>query len=720
MPNIKLTDQFGLDVDAQPAPYSALLKYLKQIPSLRLDSVDVNKLGGLTLDEPAIQSFSTGVSFANPVSLGDGGTTLSVAAGAHGSIQLIHDADGLPGHDDAVEMPPDTCYVSFGIEATASADVSGAAGPLQFGASPSTRLEAASYSRFPLKSGVTLRQAVGQTVGGFSIPLRAADLTGLPAGHIVRVAVSGRLELSGSAELLAASNPLASASLPAPLPAVAVSAGGSATVGVSCELEADYEVVARMLDTGAIRLGWYHKHAAGVTVRAKVSEGISAGIGGTDLFSQIVRAISADPQADLDELANAGVPDGQASDIQAAVRAATCRNLEIAIAGELSSGSSRAATFLYEIVPAALTGESRLAVEQALRGDLAGLHAPGLPGVACVRSIWESVRKRGVELQVNLLGILNYRSVAALSLEGRVLYEPATGALVITDRATAERIQSAQVNFGADSQKLRHVLAESFFITAAYHGTKQLAGSPALRCSHNFFELQNTTSRGDMRRKLRTGVALGLLSGDQAELPADIADFGRTLFAVSTDYDQDLMSRMFLDAGGTPLPREWYETVGRNAIQFLVQASDDDAVRRRPAIEDELWRRMQDLGQPGFAALLPGIPAPLIGAITADYSTIQWWADAMHGTAQQLAAIRQWQAGNPTATSENPGFQKLRQDLAAHLRRVAATTREEFGQPWGLIAMNQLVGRRSGAKIMITGPKLARNERRALAAVTAP
>lgn len=720
MPSIKLTDQFGFDVDAQPAPSSALLKYFQQLPSLRFETLDLNKVGGLTLDEPAIRSLSTGVSFQNPVDLGDGAPALSVAAGAHASIHLISDAADLPGYDEAVEVPLDSCYVSFGIEATASANVSAAAGGLHFGASPSTKVEVVSYSRFPLKTGVTLLQAVQQTVAGLCIPGNSGDVADLPAGQIARVTVSGKLTLSGSTDLLATTNPLASASLPAPLPAVSVSAGGSVTVGVSCEIEAEYEIVARRLDTGVVRLGWYHKRATEMAVHAKASEGLSAGLGGTDLFSQVVRAISADAQADLNELASAGVPDGQAADIQGAVKAATSRKLEIAIAGEFSATASHAATFLYDIVPAALTEESRKALNQALRGDLTGLHAPVLPGVSCVRSIWHNIRKRGLDLDVNLLGILNYRSVATLSLEGKVLYEPATGSLVISDRATAERIQSTQVNFGADTEKLRHVLAESFLVTAAYHSAKQLAETPSLRCSHSFFELQNTTSRGDMACKLRTGVALGLLSRGEAELPPEIADFGRTLFDVSTDYDEDLVNRMFLDANDAPLAREWYETAGRVAIQFLVQATDDDAVRRQPAIDNVLWSRMKDVGQPGFAVLFAGVPAPFVGAITADCSTIQWWADAMHRTGQEIAGIRLWLARNATATLEDPAFQKLRQDLAGYLRQVAANTREEFGQPWGLIAMNQLASQRAGAKILITGPKLVRNKRRTLAAVAGP
>ncbi len=717
MPTIALTDKLGLDIDGQLAPTAALLQYVRQVPSLRFDDLDLKKLGGLTLDQPAIQSLATGVSFQNPVDFAGG--TFTASAGVHGSIKVTCDADDLPGRDGSMEVPAGDCYFSFGIEAAVSAGVSLTSGKLQFGAKPSTELQAECYSRFPLKAGVTLLEALQQTVAGFSLPRNSRDLGSLAAGQITRVVVKGKLSLSGNADLLAITNPLASASLPAPLPVVSVKAGGSATIGVSCAIETDYEIVARRLEGGAVRLGWYHKSGTDVKVSAQVSEGLSASFGTTDLLSKIVRAISADPQADLEELANAGVPAGQAAAIQSAVQAATSRKLEIAMAAEFSASASRSANFLYDIIPFALTKDSQLAVDQALCGDLTALHAGALPGITCVRSVWDNVRTRGLELDVNLLGILNYRSIATLSVEGKVLCEPATGALVITDQATATRIQSTQVNWGADTQKLRHVLAESFLITAAYHGAKVMSGA-TLRCSHSFFELQNSTSHGDMLRKLQTGVALGLLSQDEAKLPEGASAFGRTLFVASADYDDALVQGMFLDANGVPLSQETYETVGRNAIQFLVQPDDDDAIRRQPTIDDDLWRRMKEEGQPGFAGLFPGVSAAFLGAITADYSTIQWWADAMRNTAQHLAAFHLWTAQHPAPAVGDPEFQKLREDLAKHLGQVAADTREEFGQPWGLIAMNQLAGRRSGGKILITGPTLVVNKRRAQAAVTGP
>jgi hypothetical protein len=150
-----------------------------------------------------------------------------------------------------------------------------------------------------------------------------------------------------------------------------------------------------------------------------------------------------------------------------------------------------------------------------------------------------------------------------------------------------------------------------------------------------------------------------------------------------------------------------------------VKDGDEDAVRRRPAIDDPLWADMKKKGQPGFAGLFPGVSAPLLQDIVADYSTIIWWADAMTGAAQRLAAIRQWFVANPSASIDDAEFQKLRSNLADHLKQVAATTTEEFGKPWGLLAMNEAANRRPGATITIAGPKLVRAKERSLAVVAA-
>jgi len=683
MPAIPITDQFGIALDAQPANTSALLTYLKQIPSLKLESLDLTKIAGLTLDQPAVRNISTGISFGQPIDVGKDAPKLSIAAGVSGSLKFGDDA---------------SCSLS--IEATASAKLSEASGVLSFGAAPSTKIEITSTSHFPRNSGVTLAQAVRDTVDQFTIPAAASDLKGMAAGQRCEVSVNGKLRFSGSANLLAVTNPLAAVTLPSPLPGVSVKAAGNVSVGVSCTLETEFAVSATKMDTGFVRLGWRRKKASQVTVSASASEGIDAQIGSTELFTKIIGAISKDPEADLKELTSAGLSADQSAEIQQAVKAAVERKLEISVQAAFTASDTQTTAFDYDLDPAQWDDASQHAIDAALAGDLSFLHAGALSGVTCVRSIWDDVRKRSLELDVNLLGIFNFRSVSSLALEGKVLVEPVSGALTITDTATADRIRSTQVNFGADTQKLRSVLAESFLLTAAYHGSNHELSAPTLRCSHSYFDLQNSTSVSEMWAKLHTGIGLGLLTLADVMLPKDVADFGRTLFLASADYDDRLVRSMFLDSTGTALPVELYERMGRMALQFVVMPGDDDEARLKPASDDILWKRMKEAGPTMIPSLFVFFAEPIQRAIVSDYLTIRWWADAMSKTAQLLESR--------STTHEQ---------LAAHLLDVAKTTREEFGQPWGLIAMNLLVQPQGGARMVLTGPILALEKQRDLAAV---
>jgi hypothetical protein len=224
--------------------------------------------------------------------------------------------------------------------------------------------------------------------------------------------------------------------------------------------------------------------------------------------------------------------------------------------------------FLFEVDLAALATSSRQAIDQALRGDLSALHASALPGIALSQSVWEKTRSSHIQLTVNLLGILNFGTISTLASSGAVLAEPATGALVVTDKATANRIRSTAVNFGADTEKLRHVMAESFLITAVYQGLQRQVGAPALTCYHDFFELQQDTTPTRMAQELHIGSALGLFAPADAVPPAGIADFGCTLVRAVVTYDAHNAEALFLAPGGQRLPAGLYEDMGRGAIQF--------------------------------------------------------------------------------------------------------------------------------------------------------
>ena len=720
MATIQLTDDLGLDAEVTPAPFSALLQYFQQLPALRLNNAEFSKAAGLTLDQPALTAISSGLSFDKSVTAGPGATAISVSAGAHGSLELIQRTPAVIALQDVysgdIAIAAGTCYVAFGVQASVGVTDGSDSGMLQFGIGPGETVDIKNYQSFPLQRGITLLDAVEETVGNFIIPARSGDLASLPDGCVATVTGTGSLKLSGTANLLAVANPLASVELPASLPALSVTAGGAVQVGATLDLRCTFQVCARKMAPGRVRLGWYRQNVSEFSIDATVSEGISAGFGTTDLFSSIIGVISSSASADLTELQNAGLSPAQIQAIQDAVKAAVNRKLELALSAEIGAKESGSGMFVYDIDMSALTPDSRQALDLALRGNLTGLHTGSLPGVTPVQSAWEKARSSRIRLDVNLLGVLNVGSISALTSTGEVMVEPATGSLVIADKATAERISSTAVNFGADTEKLRHVMAVSFLLTATYQGLERQVGGPALTCSHDFFNLENDTNRDGMAHELRVGSALGLFTGDDTALPSGLDDFGRTVIHASTGYDSALAETLFLDSGGQPVPQGAYENAGRAAVQLLVAEGDDDAARRVPAIDDDLWNRMKAQGQPGFAGLFPKASTPLLGAITADYSAIIWWAEAMVGAGQLLAAIRKWFGQHPSTSPDNPEFQGLRQALASHLKSVTAKTSELYGEPWGLVAMDQASGRKASATILIAGPKLVRTKQRAITA----
>ncbi len=723
MATIKITDELGFQVDANVAPSSALLKYFKALPTLVVQHANLSQVGGATLDEPAVRSLKTGLGFRDKVDLGSGAPEVSIQAGVHGSFALISRSPGSSAlfspdpYGDDIEIPEGTCFVGVKIEGSTGADVSSRSGSLTFGVNPSASLEFANYRNFALHAGTTLTGAIGEVIGGFIIPAHADDLASIPSQTVVTVTGKGSLQLSVTADLLATTNPLLTAALPGPIPTPSIKAGGSVRVGASYEIAGEYQVRAEALGDGIVRLGWFRSKSTQFTVMVNASGGIGAGFGDTDLFGTVLKAISSNPAADRSELVNAGAGDAQIKAIQSAVAAAVQRKLELAVSTEISALREGDAAFLYDINPAALTDQSRGALDRALASDLSDLHATTpLPGITCVHSIWTHIRQESLTLKVNLLGIYNFISISKLVRAGTVLFEPVTGALVMSDEETSTRIRAGQVNFGADPDKLRRVLAETFLITAAYKGTVKTAGPISLSCSHTFFSLQDRAQRDTMQKFLQAGAALGLLSGDDSRLPERISDFGRSMIHVETNYNDDLTAHLFLDGSGRPFPRAVYEQAGREAVQLLIREDAEDAIRRRPAIDDDLWATMKDRGQPHFRELFPTIPPPLLGAILADYSAIVWWADSMTGAARLLASVKEFLNAHPKVSPNDSGFSKLRRQLADHLADVTKKTAEEFGQPWGLVAMNQVARRRAGASIIITGPKLVRVRSKALAA----
>ena len=709
MPTIQITDDLGLTLDAALSPGASFLAYARDLPGLVLHGTNISSLQGMTLHDPTVASLAPALSFQQPVSLGANAPELTIGASAGISLRVIGrtptaTALFLPDdYGDNIEIPSGSCYVAIGFNASAAPGIRATSGSLTFCLNASLGIDIKSYHPFSAGADApSVADALVRAVGQFVIPAGLADLRNLPAGAIVTVTGSGSLTFSAAANLLTVANPLATVPLPGPLPTILVQQGASVTVGASWKISAEYQVRAQKTNARSVRLGWYRKHGSDFTVTASASAGLTAGPGQTDLFAPIITAISSNAQADLKELQQAALPPAEINAIRDTVKAAIDRKLELAVSTEFSSLRTDEAAFLYEVDLETLDDKGQQILLAALKGDLSGLaDLNALPaGITGLRSIYSKASARGFSLTVNLLGIFNWTSVSRLALSGRVTFTPSSGDLIIADSATASRIQTAAVNFGADEDKLRRVMAESFLITAAYRGSRTAVNPlPQLASSHLFFALDNNISLQDLRRWVAIGPALGL---DSAPLPAGIDHFGRTSVRAGARYDDALSRALFFRPDGALRDHSEYEIAGRRALALLVLPDGDDAFRLGPATKDSLWNRMKELGPDNFQQLMPQAQAD---GVRPDYLAIQWWADSMCGTGQVLARLDAFATQHAGAAPDDPKFQELRKELAGKLRDVAAKAHEQFGAPWGLVAMFLASGAHAPTAVRIAGPR---------------
>ena len=707
MPFLKITDEAGVSIDAELAPASTWLKYAREIPGMLIAGDSIQNLQILTLNDPLVKSLQPALSFQQPVELGKDVPELTIRAEAGGSFRVIQRDDdnrflfSPDEYGDNIEIPAGACYVGLGFHGTVGVGLTAASGALHFGVDGGGGIAIEAYRAFPVgPNAATITEALRTSIADFVIPAGAEDFENIPAGGVVTVTGTGTLTFSATANLLAIANPLATVSLPSPLPALSVKQGASASIGASYKISSEYQMRVRKTGARHVRLGWYRKHGSELKITASASAAVSAGLGNFDLFASVISAVSRNAEADLNELRAAGLDGPQAQAFQKAVAAAVNRKLEISLAAEFGSMREDEAAFLYDVDLDALGDTGKEAIRTAIHGDLSSLaDLESLPaGITGVSRILSSVRGSSWSLKINLLGIFNYGSVTKLALSGKVTFTP-SGEMVIADTATAKRFMSESVNFGADEDKLRHLMAETFLITAAYRGSGALVSPPELTSSHLFFRMDAHAHRSDLRRDALLAAALEL-SGPA--LP-DVDDFGRTSVLAEARYDDALAKTLFLRPDGTPRAREEYEDAGRRAIQAIVLPDGDDAFRLEPATNDDLWARMKHKGPVNLHELFPKAQAD---GVLGDYVAIQWWADSMRGTAEVLAEMNQ------------PGADMLtmREKLAAHLRDVAAKAHELFGSPWGLLAMFFVSGGMAETEAQITGPKLVFTAKKALRA----
>ncbi len=713
MPTLKITDALGFVVEAETDRDASITRYFRNALSLNLRETALN-LQNTTLKDFPLVSVRTGLEVEHDIDIGNDDTELTLAAGVTAGFTVFK-KKGQPvlpgrfGQDAAVKVGDKEAWVSFDISPTLSAGLTTERGDLTFGFEAGTQISISNYRPFRLTKGEPkLATALRDTVKAFTLPGDVNDLRAMAPGTVSSVEGKAFLRFTAGLAVSAQPNPLASIAAPGLPGSIDVKVGASVGVKSSYTLSSDFELRIRKLDRRSLEFGYYTQNGKEFKIGVSGSAGVSVGPGSTDLASRILGAISGDPKVDEDELKKAGLGDDKIKAIENAVEAGVNRSLDLSLAAEFSSLREGSAAFSYAIDLRRLDEAGATAVRLALDGDLTGLTVPEEelpPGVEIRTSIFQTLRGKKTTVKINLLGIFNFISVNNLLVGGEVLYNHETGELVLTDSVTADRIRATLHNFAADPEKLHKVQMESFLFTAAYRGCELAVAPPELKSTHSYFELHARTNHQTMKDNLDVAEALGLLPRKKkSELLKNDNDFGRSTLYAETGYEDDLLRSVFLDAEGNARPVEFYEQAGRKALKLLFQSSDPDRYRQQPALDGKLWMKMKKAGSsPNVMAIFPRLKPNQRAVIDSDYRVIVWWAEAMHKLAEGLVEVREFFDANPNPAPGDNSLRKVRKRFRKRVTSVAKTTKKQFGDPWGLIAMDIAANHKTSANVRFTG-----------------
>jgi len=720
MAKISITDALQAEVlSANPQINGGFGRYLKNTPAALLAGTDfvTQFTKDLVLVNPGESGF--GMSFSQPLSLGDGKPSLSIAAGAKASLGVYNRTGMLLFEQTFIGTPakvgPGQAVVAFAFRPSLSIGIEASAGSLGFGFEAGTEAEIRCYRPFDVTTGETkLGAALKQLLENYTFLGTALDLEnmqGLPEGSIATVSGKGSLALNTSVDFAAAFNPLAAVNTLPKVGKVTVGGGASLKAGCAVEVFGEFQIRAQKLNGNLLRLSYHKTHGGELTFSMSASAGPNVTVGDKELLAML---FTGDPRlsgGDETAFVAAGISKAQLNSLRASMRSGLSRKLNLEMAAQFSSLKQHDAAFEYEIDLSALDQTGRHALDEALAGNLTELNAlegqPAAHGIRVTQSLLETLRQKTVRWRINLLGIVNVLSLSELVRTGSVFHDNDSGELVIADEASTKRMGAVVAN-----RNVRKLLNESAILTATY----KAAGvdvNQDLEASQSFFLFDKNANRQRVADFLDAVAGAGLMD------PADIAttldgidDFGAASLLLETSFDQVACEKLFLN-NGAPKTREFYEEVGKQALLALVSERDPDAYRRIPMLRGDLWKSMRSAGQPNFRFVLP---APITGGggegtrvarVAADYSLIVWWSETMAEAASHLADMRLFLNGrDATGLEQDATFQSKRKDLADALAKSIQKNKSNFDDPWGLLALYAATGRTGEVTAQVVSPKL--------------
>ena len=618
-------------------------------------------------------------------------------------------------------VPNNTGYVSLALEGSLDLGMSGSSGGLTFGFDANHTVGLEYWKAFPLGNGEpTLGQATGAAISGFVIPAGLEDLKLLGINDVCTASGQGSLTISGGFDVSATPNPLASVDLPLKAGKLELKTSVMAGITAAFTIAGSYQIRARRTSADAIEISFYKQRGTTLKIDLSASAGVAVRAGDSDLLESLLGAISADPNDDATRklFEDGGLSEDEISTLTGAIKNSLDHSLQGSLDVALSQIRDEQAAFQYEIRPALLDARASAALQQALKGNLSGLtaletggaDATLAPGVKLISSVLTTMRERGTSLKLNLLGLVNFISVADLIRQCVVVKDPDTGDLTIADRATGEFINAEtepQRRHGA----LRKAMFESLMLTATYRVSNTVSMT-GLSSSNFHFAFNETTKSPVLADYLNWFVVMNLLTVQQKDdYLKHFAGGGPSTCLLRAEFDDDACRSLFFRSPGQLWDRGHYLEIGRQAMRALIDRNRDDSNRYRYDLLDRHWADALQIGPNDNLGPLMGLHSTdprefmITQLLRSDVYTIDWWATAMQTAGASILQMQQFLAGaNPLTVAGSPEFVSRRAQLQKTMAEVIRKSRMQFDEPWGLVSMFWAAGSKgASAKLVTTG-----------------
>jgi hypothetical protein len=311
---------------------------------------------------------------------------------------------------------------------------------------------------------------------------------------------------------------------------------------------------------------------------------------------------------------------------------------------------------------------------------------------------------------LNLLGLVNFLSLADLVRKCIVVKDPDSGDLTIADSTTGARI-NAETMPDRRRDALHKAMFASLMLTATYRVSNAVAMT-GLSSKNFHFAFSANTITTTLADYLNWFFVMNLLSAAQRDdyLKQFVGGGGSTCL-LRTAFDDEACRSLFFQSPAQLWAEDHYLDIGRRAMLALIDPSDGDANRYRYALLDQLWPAALSAVPTNNLAALVGLQLTdtqdlaITQVLRGDVYTITWWADAMCKAGAAIVKMQQFLAGqDPASIATTQEFANQRAELQKKMAEVIHDSQTRFDEPWGLLAMFWAAGSRSAsAKLVAKG-----------------